>query len=444
VQGVEVANPSLDQQRAEFLRARASTGTLRLPAWPRQNKDLTEVELEVEWVRFSTLNHRTRAEQRAEITRSGDPQLFSADPLGPAAQSAQYSILKSQEGFEDLKKDLGLRHQQEPAVVTADGVLINGNRRAAALRSLYLDDDLPSARYVKCLVLPEDASPAELVDLETELQIAKDFKQEYGWINEALLIEELYDRENRDFGRVATRMHRDPSDVRSLFEKLQQVHQLVELSKGARLHIDFNENESAFDELSKHIKNKQPHEAESVRSVYFLGTLTDVRYRKLRHLRRPDAAALVRKELELDPSLKLLLGTVDDTAKAGSQPDVLDEVLGEESAAGPLTSLLTLLATKKRDETIPVADGRLLSVDDVFQSIASAITVAAEEANEDDRDQEAQTAPIARAAKAVSEFERALSALPRARTYKGFDESAMAKVVAQLRELTKKYPGSDS
>lgn len=437
-------NPSLDQQRAEFLKARASAGTLRLPAWPRQSKDLNEVELEVEWVRFSTLNHRTRAEQRAEITRAGNPHLFSADPLGVTAQNAQYSILKSQEGFDDLKKDLGLRQQQEPAVVTADGVLINGNRRAAALRSLYLDDDLPNARYVNCLVLPDDASHAELVDLETELQIAKDFKQEYGWINEALLIEELYDRENKDFGRVATRMHREASDVRSLFEKLQQVHQLVELSNGARLHIDFNENESAFDELSKHIKNKQPVEAESVRSVYFLGTLSDVRYRKLRHLRRPDAAALVRKEIELDPSLKLLLEAVDDATAPVAARDVLDDVLGEESNSGPLTPLLTLLAAKKREETIQVADGRLLSVDDVFQSIASAITAAADEASEDDRDQEAQTAPLTRAAKAVSEFERALSALPRARTFKGFDEPGMAKVVAQLKELIGKYPGSKS
>ena len=57
-------------------------------------------------------------------------------------------------------------------------------------------------------MLPDDATPAELVDLETELQIARDFKQDYGWINEAFLIEELFERENKDFARVASRMHR--------------------------------------------------------------------------------------------------------------------------------------------------------------------------------------------------------------------------------------------
>ena len=56
-------NPALDQERAEFLNARAVLGKVSLPAWPRQAKELSLVELEVDWVRFSTLNHRTRAEQ---------------------------------------------------------------------------------------------------------------------------------------------------------------------------------------------------------------------------------------------------------------------------------------------------------------------------------------------------------------------------------------------
>ena len=251
-----MTNPLLDQARAEFIQAREVLGKVHLPAWPRQAKELDLVQLEVDWVRFSTLNHRTRAEQLREVAKTGKSDLFTADPLGPSAQAAQYSILRGQEGFTELKQDLRERGQQEPAITTADGVLINGNRRTAALRSLFTDDDVPVARYVKCLVLPADATPAELVDLETELQVARDFKQEYAWINEALLIEELYERENKDFGRVATRMHRVVADVRSLHEKLQHVHQLVDLSNGARLHIDFNENESAFDELAKHVREQ--------------------------------------------------------------------------------------------------------------------------------------------------------------------------------------------
>lgn len=251
-------NPTLDRDRVEFLAARDKRGPVAVPAWPRHDRELPLVEVEATWVRFSTMNHRTRAEQRREIHLAGRPDLFTADPLGSEAQDAQYRILSQQEGFTDLKADLQDRGQQEPAIITADGVLINGNRRSAALRSLYWDDNHLPARYVQCLILPEDANKDELVDLEAELQVARDFKQDYSWVNEALLIEELYDREGKNFSRVAKRMHREVGDVRALHEKLQQVHQLVALSQGARMLVDFEDNESAFTELAKHVKNKGP------------------------------------------------------------------------------------------------------------------------------------------------------------------------------------------
>src|SRR4051794_40478577 len=122
----------LDQERIEFLRARDEIGRNEVPAWPRSQKELRLVEVPVGWVRFSTLNHRTRAEQRREIARAGRLDLFTADPLGPEAQEAQCRILTSQEGFPELKDDLRDRKQQDPAIITADGVLINGNRRTAA------------------------------------------------------------------------------------------------------------------------------------------------------------------------------------------------------------------------------------------------------------------------------------------------------------------------
>src|SRR3954467_10673973 len=133
-------NPTLDRDRVEFLEAREKKGRIDVPAWPRQSKDLPLVEVEVTWLRFSTLNHRTRAEQRRAIDRAGRLDLFTADPLGAEAQDAQYLILSQQEGFPDLKADLRERGQQEPAIITAEGVLINGNRRTAALRSLYQED----------------------------------------------------------------------------------------------------------------------------------------------------------------------------------------------------------------------------------------------------------------------------------------------------------------
>lgn len=435
-------NKIIDQERAAFVAARDVLNKVSLPAWPRDNKDLDLIQLEVDWVRFSTLNHRTKAEQLRAVAVAENPDLFTADPLGPEAQEAQYLILQTQDGFSDLKADLRERGQQDPAIVTADGILINGNRRTAALRNLFVEDDVPSARYVKCLVLPADATSAELVDLETELQIARDFKQDYAWINEALLIEELYERENRDFGRVATRMHRDIADVRSLYDKLQHVHQIVALSQGAKLHIDFNENESAFDELAKHVKNKPAPEAEAVRSVYFLGTLANVNYRKLRHLRRPDAAALVRRELEADPSLSVIMSGLESET-VPTEVDVLDDVLGDDLKPGPLNSVLSFLAQRRLDESVSVSETEAVIAKELLETVQSAVTAAAEEAEEDQRDQTALTAPLVRMDKAIAEIERALAALPRARAFNEFDEPELRAKVAQISEMIAAFEGSD-
>ena len=286
------------------------------------------------------------------------PDLFTADPNGEEAQTQQYRILADQEGFEDLKADLKARGQQQPAVVTAEGVLINGNRRTAALRSLFRDEDHQPSRYVSCLVLPADANIREIVDLETELQIAREFKEDYTWINEALLIDEIFEREGKNWDKVASRMHKDESSVRGQFEKLQQLHQLVALSQGTRHHADFLPNESAFTELAKHVKGKPVQEAASVRAAYFLGTLTGVNYRTLRHLLRPDASLRVRNELQND----LTLGSLLDADDQQKESDILDDVLGpphgQETGESHLDTLLYGAAWPERGSRAERHDGR--------------------------------------------------------------------------------------
>ncbi|MFF8956801.1 ParB N-terminal domain-containing protein [Streptomyces sp. NPDC014894] len=441
---------SLDPDRSQFIAARLSGArkSMPVPAWPRSEKELPVVELEVAWVRFSVINHRTKAEQIREQRKAGRDDLFSRDPLGGEAQSAQYAILRGQDGFEDLKSDLRSRGQQEPAIVTADGVLINGNRRSAAMRSLFVDDDVRGAHYVKCLVLPADATAAEMVDLETELQVAKDFKQDYSWINEALLIEELYERENKDFKRVAERVHRKPDEVRDYYEKIQQVHQLVALSEGTREYVDFIPNESAFAELAKHIKNKSESEAKAVKDVYFLGTLAGVEYRNLRHLRRPDAADLVVSELRTNATLAPLLDAgsgASASASASEDDDLLDSFLEEEPAASePLENILRLAATKGPEEIVQIADGGSIEMTDLLKSLRDVVKSAAQEAAEDTQDRREVTAPLDRAEKAAAELTRMIDALPRARRYEDWDEREFSARVERLERLLRTAKGSSS
>ena len=432
--------PMLDPDRTAFLKARQRKTVVTVPAWPREDKDLPQVELPVEWVRFSTLNHRTKAEQLREIRKRGRDDLFSADPLGPEAQEAQFDILCAQEKFVDLKSDLKERPQQEPAIVTADGVLINGNRRAAALRSLSAEGSVKH-QYVRCLVLPDDATADELLFLETELQVARDFKKEYSWINEALMIEDLYERADLNWEHVAVRMHKPVGEVRQQHEKLLLVHQLVERSEGARLHVDFTENESAFEELAKHIRSKPAREKESVKDAYFLGILTGTNYRSLRHLRRSDASDLVARELSKEPTLRAVLDAATPGGSDLDEADPLSDLLGEEEPEAPLGDLVTLVATTRPEAGIVLPGGERAAMENVLGSLSAAVAAAADEADEQTREQDTVQAPLKRADKAVAELARIPTLLEKARTYPNWEEEAflqrverLEKVLAEIRE----------
>jgi len=432
----------MDQERVDFLTEKMSASSKKglLPAWPRTDKELHLVDIEVGWVRFSTLNHRTRAEQQRTIHKTGNVNLFTSDPMGQTAQKAQYEILCGQAAFDELKKDLKERGQQEHAVVTAEGVLINGNRRAAALRSLLHDDNNLNCRYVRCLVLPADSSSSEILLLETELQVAKDFKQEYSWVNQALLIEELYGSYGRDFSKVATLMHRKEKEIREDYEKIQQVNQLVALSQEKWLPVDFEPNESAFNELAKHIRNKNAEEREAVRSVYFLGTLAGVNYRDLRHLRREDAEKLVADELRGDEQLSEILElSTSHSEDDANKDELLESALGESNNVSEVRQVLEFVAGLDREQPVKLPSGSDVEVSDIYNQLGRAVNKAAEEAEEQRKDVNAVRAPIKRMERALDELTRARDSLATARTFSSWDEAKFSTMVvavdSKLNEL---------
>ena len=101
---------------------------------------------------------------RLLVTKAGDPQ-------GPILQ--------------ELER---LGTQTEPLLITADGVVVNGNRRLASMRELLARDP---ARYgafaeVAAAVLPADATSNDLEAVEAALQMAPETKLAYGWINRRL------------------------------------------------------------------------------------------------------------------------------------------------------------------------------------------------------------------------------------------------------------------
>ncbi|KXV29027.1 hypothetical protein [Gluconobacter japonicus] len=152
---------------------------------------------------YRMANFRTRTAQQAYIRREGKPaDYFSIGEENEAAQQRQHEFLLkfANEGrkgsITPIIDVLKGERQRQPILITRRGVVVNGNRRLAAMRSLYDEDSNLYREFstVKCQVLPATATEKEIVEVEVRLQMKQRTELDYDWINECIAVRELRDR----------------------------------------------------------------------------------------------------------------------------------------------------------------------------------------------------------------------------------------------------------
>ena len=76
-------------------------------------------------------------------------------------------------------KDLDAKGQQRPGIISLDGVIIDGNRRAMLLKRL---EKSKGKQYFDAIILPDSyaGNEKDIVRLETQYQLGEDSKVEYG------------------------------------------------------------------------------------------------------------------------------------------------------------------------------------------------------------------------------------------------------------------------
>lgn len=102
---------------------------------------------------------------------------------------------KDPERTEILMQSILHSYQREPAIITCDGFLINGNRRKMVLERLRRDHPHEDAfKYMKAVILPGKGDPGgpptllEIEILENRYQLQSDGKSEYYGFDRALSI----------------------------------------------------------------------------------------------------------------------------------------------------------------------------------------------------------------------------------------------------------------
>jgi len=88
-------------------------------------------------------------------------------------------------------KDLAENGQLEPGIITMDGIIVDGNRRASLLRRISRSSEFDQTTKDRCSyflarILPEDADEKEILRLETSFQMGADSKVDYNPIEKYL------------------------------------------------------------------------------------------------------------------------------------------------------------------------------------------------------------------------------------------------------------------
>jgi len=221
-------------------------------------------------------NFRTFTDQRDYVSaESKGSDYFAAGQESEEVQQAQHQLLYrlALKGKADsvipVSDVLESEGQRQPLLITAGGVVVNGNRRLAALRELYAQGSKFSHfSHIDVLVLPEDATAEEIVDIEANLQAVPETKLDYDWIGEAQLINRLVSL-GRTHKQVADQLRRKEKDIKYAIQTLAEADLYLKEAPGTSgSYSEIREDaEQLFGDLPKLLEGKSEQMKEASRVI---------------------------------------------------------------------------------------------------------------------------------------------------------------------------------
>ncbi|HYI41164.1 MAG TPA: hypothetical protein VE053_12685 [Allosphingosinicella sp.] len=238
--------------------------------------DLPLVQVPVELPVYRVENFRTFTDQRDFISTEKKPaNYFLSGQESEEVQQAQHQLLYrlalrgKADSVVPVSDVLEVEGQREPLLITASGVVVNGNRRLAALRELYAKGSKFSHfSHVDVLVLPADATVEEIVDIEANLQAMPETKLDYDWIGEAQLISRLVGL-GRTHKQVAEQLHRKEKEIRYAIQTLAEADLYLKEAPGTGgSYSEIREDaEQLFGDLPKLLEGKPEPMKEASRVI---------------------------------------------------------------------------------------------------------------------------------------------------------------------------------
>ena len=184
----------------------------------RLNREERVYRVPVDLLRYRKENGRISAAVKTHELRVG-----TLDPRDESAQKKLGSFLREMgpDKTEDLKRLLQADGQREPGIATADGFLVNGNRRKLALTELGRENPGDGQfKTMKVVILPGKQDPGgpptlrEIEQIENRYQLQDEGKAEYSGFDAALSM-----RDKEEKGYTLDEQLRDDPNYKNLEPK---------------------------------------------------------------------------------------------------------------------------------------------------------------------------------------------------------------------------------
>lgn len=230
--------------------------------------DLPVIRLGIDLPVYRMENFRTYTDQHEYVAKEKKPaNFFSNGQEIESVQQVQHQLLVrlAKKGVADsvvpVIDVLEKEGQREPILISASGVVVNGNRRLAAMRELAMT-------HLDVMVLPPDASVDEIVDIEASLQGRPETKLDYDWIGDGELINRLIGM-GRTTKQVADQLHRGEKDIKNALQALSEVD--LYLKEWAHAEGEYSrvseDAEQLFKDLPKRLEGKDVNLAQASRVI---------------------------------------------------------------------------------------------------------------------------------------------------------------------------------
>jgi hypothetical protein len=439
----EARREAVEKAMQAFAEPGSAREAIQLPYKDGQGGPYPVINVPVDAVLFNPRSHRIKAQLESHPER----QLVADDPYGDRAQAVIHEILAATEGFEPLKGNLSEYGQREPGVVTREGLLVNANTRLAALRDLGID-------YVRAALLPSDADEHAIDRLELELQVQRDFKQDYTFTNELIFINELLNTHGYSEEKAAKALNwaasRDEKELKRGIDRVRQavrlyasVRYIQSLSQGAIPLTFFDEKRQALidlDDKYEALKDSDPEGAEHMKNARIVGIISGNFYRELRRIDGDTAVDVLLNRL----GEKEVIGDDVDALTAPSpaagddggptnDADLLDPAEATMEEEPDLLPLVTLMAKSYGQDEIELPSGKTVAREALVAEVAESLEEAAEEAQAIDKFSKNIKGPIKNLDDAVTRARAAAVGYQQVHEVQGFDHGKFKYHTNKLR-----------